>query len=211
MVAYTAPDCLPYFECDDPTCLNTGTTCEPSTVWCDMTAILETVMNDFDSTVARTATQVPFFKLARTTEQLIDNNNFAIDFGTCIEWDSVLADNDNMVNLDVESRGAFIQTPGIWQIELYVEGFPPQTTNNKMIGDIRVNDPLSIARGNGIWRSGLNAFLRAGASVALSEATLGANGTTLINAQMAFSGTATPNSLIHVLYAEMSGLWIAEA
>lgn len=211
MVAYTSPDCLPYFECDDSVCLNTGTQCDPSTVWCDMTAILEARMNSFDSIASRTATQVPFFKVARRAEQLIDDSDFGEPYGMVIEWDTILADNDNMVNLDADNRGAVITRPGLWQFELYLVGHPPITVNNTLLGKIRVNE-ISQAGGSGVWRlPGIEAYLRAGVMVPLSAATLNTNGTTLINCRAEFSGAAAPDDIVHVIYAELTGYWMGDA
>lgn len=210
MVAYTSPDCLPYFECADSPCLNTGTLCDPSTVWCDMTGLLENIMNGFDDVVSRTAEQVPFFKLARSTEQLVDQSDFGEEFALLIEWDTVLADNDNMVNLDADNRGAFINRSGLWQFELYVVGHPPQTVNNVLSSNIRMNNDAR-AFGTGVWRTANEAYLRAGVIMSLPQSTLNSNGTTLINCRAEFSGAAAPDDIVHVLYAELTGFWIGEA
>lgn len=130
MVAYTITDCLPYFECSDSPCLNTGTVCEPSTVFCDLADSLEVILNSFDETVNRTATGVPFAKVALTSPQVetVTSGTFAFR----INWDAVLADNDDMVNLDSDAQFVKITRPGIWWVELYVTGNPAESNDNHL-------------------------------------------------------------------------------
>lgn len=121
MVAYTSPDCIPYFEGGDNVCLNTGTECDPSTVWCDQAEIIEAKLDFFDSIVARTATSVPLAWVETTTPFTFTNGTPELH----VNFTTVRADTDNMVNLDVESDGFLINTAGLYNIW----GFATGTTN----------------------------------------------------------------------------------
>ncbi len=208
MVAYTSPDCLPYFECDDSPCLNTGTVCEPSTVFCDLTALLETRLNSFDNTVARTGTAIPMFKVARNAQQTIDTTVANADLR--IIWDTVLVDNENMVDLDVDTHAVTVERPGLWQFELYLWGTPPQTTGN--IFDTAINS----GQGSGsfyvdcqtMWRAGQFAYSRLAYQRELTVANLAIIPFT-VGAIAGFQGT-TGTGLVVVEYAELSGWWNAE-
>ena len=118
MVAYTDPDCIPYFEGGDSVCLNTGTPCDPSTVWCDQAEVIEAKLDFFDSVVARTATSVPLAWVETTTPFTFTNGiaELHVDFTT------VRVDTDNMVNLDVESDGFLINTAGLYNIWGFATG-----------------------------------------------------------------------------------------
>lgn len=111
MVAYTTPDCLPYFGCDDQPCLNTGTACDPSTVWCDFAELVDAKLTEFDQVVQRTAGSTPMAWVQATVPTVI----IADAPSTPIIFDSPLVDTDNMVNLDVLPSGITVNTPGLYQ------------------------------------------------------------------------------------------------
>ena len=119
MVAYTDPDCIPYFEGGDSVCLNTGTVCDPSTVWCDQAEIIEAKLDFFDSIVARTATSVPLAWVQTTTSfDYVNGSNGELH----VNFTTVRADTDNMVNLDVESDGFLINTAGLYNVWAFATG-----------------------------------------------------------------------------------------
>lgn len=93
MVAYSSAFCLPCFEAADSPCVNTGTTCEPSTVFCDLVNIVERELNGLDATIARTTTAIP---LASVTGVLGTSDTVPVT----VQFDTVEYDTDNMVNLD---------------------------------------------------------------------------------------------------------------
>lgn len=137
MVAYTDPDCIPYFEGPDDVCLNTGTACDPSTVWCDQAEAIETKLDLFDSVVARVSTSVPL-AWVETTDQI----EYII--GTSgelhVEFTTVNVDTDNMVNLDVESDGFLINTAGLYNFWGYIQGVTNSSlgAGNTMEGNFEI-------------------------------------------------------------------------
>lgn len=119
MVAYTNPDCIPYFECTDPVCLNTGTTCEHDSVWCDQARIIEGRLNDFEQVVARTATTVPMVILQRTEPFTLPLSNTT---GINITFTEVVVDTDDMADLDSSPLGFTVNTPGLYEVVCYLFG-----------------------------------------------------------------------------------------
>ncbi len=120
MVAYTDPDCIPYFEGGDSVCLNTGTACDPSTVWCDQAEIIEAKLDFFDSVVARTATSVPIAWVQTTTPFTYQIDSSPPELH--MVFTTVRVDTDNMVNLDVEADGFTINTPGLYNFWIFATG-----------------------------------------------------------------------------------------
>lgn len=118
MVAYTHPDCLPYFEGTDSPCLNTGTVCDPSSVWCDFAEAVEATLNTFDE-VASVATSPPIAWVETTTPF-----NVVIGSGTdeTPPFDTVRVDTANMVNLDVSNSGFTITRSGLYMVFGYLFG-----------------------------------------------------------------------------------------
>lgn len=94
MVAYSSTYCLPCLEGTDSPCVNTGTVCNPSTVWCDLVNIIEDQLNPIDTLLSRTATAIP---LASVTS----SEPFNSVIPTTVAFDTVEYDTDNMVNLDL--------------------------------------------------------------------------------------------------------------
>lgn len=207
MVAYTDPDCLPYFECTDDPCLNTGTVCEPSTVSCDLAQALDARLLAYDAVIARTAVAVPFFKVARTATQLVDAN--LAGFDAQIHWDTVLADNDGLVDLDQDDTVAYIQRPGLWWFQLYLKGLPPQTVGNLLYGNIN-NGTSSFSYSQMIaqYRSG-STYVRVDHSLEETAAFLALVPLDPIGASVGFAGT-TGTGIITVEYAELTGYWYGE-
>lgn len=113
MVAHTPTFCLPCFEGTDSPCLNTGTVCDPSTLWCDLVNILEGEFNSIDELLGRTVTAIP---MASVTGTRIVDQSFP---GTVI-WDTVEYDTDNMVNLDVNATIVTPQRSGVYMVFGYV-------------------------------------------------------------------------------------------
>lgn len=109
MVAYSSTYCLPCFEATDSPCLNTGTVCEPSTVWCDLVNIVETQLNAVDVALSRTATAIPLASVTGT-EPLTSDSIVTVAFNT-VEYDT-----DGMVNLDVNSTIVTPQRDGIYMV-----------------------------------------------------------------------------------------------
>lgn len=221
MVAYTSPDCLPYFECTDSPCLNTGTVCEPSTIWCDLVDEVDLILTGFDSTVGRTASAVPFAKVARSAEQTHQMN---ITLFTRVFWDTVLADNANMVDLDADNVFVKINRPGIWWVELYVAGIPNASNFNELASHIVQRGPTvatfpgtSLSEASGQWRQNLISVQpnttqnRLAIAFQVTEADLATNSTIDIGAVVGATGTVPTSSFITISYAEMTVYWTAES
>lgn len=112
MVAYTSPDCLPYFEGSDSPCLNTGTVCDPSTVWCDFAEQAEAALTEFDEVITRTATSTPI----AWVETTVPFTRAVGDPAVSVQFDTVRMDTDGMVDLDVNRSGFTVNTPGLYTI-----------------------------------------------------------------------------------------------
>jgi hypothetical protein len=218
MVAYTYPDCLPFYECSDSPCLNTGTECDPSTVWCDMADQMEIVLNSFDSTVNRTGVGVPLAKVAMNNGQV---TTATVPTSQQVIWDTVVMDNDNMVNLDADAQYVKINRPGIWWIELYVTGLPGSNqagnNGNELTSEV-IQRPLTrLAVSTAQWIQGLNAIQpstvqnRMAYGVQVTSAFLAANSTLDIGAYVTATGNALADSFLTISYAEMTLYWTAES
>lgn len=115
MVAYTAPDCLPYPEGTDSPCLNTGTVCEPSNVWCDLAEAVETRLSALDET-ANLATFPPIAWVET-------NTSFTVTIGggdVVAPFDTVRVDTADMVNLDADNTGFVITRSGLYAVFGYL-------------------------------------------------------------------------------------------
>lgn len=113
MVAYTPDLCLPYYEGTDSPCLNTGTVCDPSNVWCDLAALVDGYLTDLDEIVARTVTAIPLAQVSyQPTVPVIVSGN--------IPFDVVDLDTDNMVDLP-QVAGIVPSRNGIYQIDAEVQ------------------------------------------------------------------------------------------
>lgn len=210
MVAYTTPDCLPYYECSDSPCLNTGTVCEPSTVWCDLTDIIDSRLTGYDQTLSRTAAAVPFVKVAQTKLQL---NDYSIGGTTGrINFDTVLADNDNLVNLDVENQFINLNRAGLWRLELYMYGSPPPVVSNIFSSSLIRSDTTTTTVGtaNALWRAVI-CFNRIGAVQVVTQADVDNSGGLFIGAVGSFRiGGGVGNNTVIVNYTELTAYWVSD-
>lgn len=109
MVAYTPDLCLPYYTGGDSPCLNTGTVCEPSSVWCDLVNLVEGYLDDLDDVVARTATAKPIAQVSYVPAT-------AVTVSGVVPFNIVDLDTDNMVDLPVFS-GITPNRNGLYQID----------------------------------------------------------------------------------------------
>lgn len=108
MVAYSSTYCLPCLEGSDSPCTNTGTVCDPSTVWCDLVNIVEAQLNPIDTLISRTATAIPLASV--TGSEAV--GTFPVEVG----FDTVLFDTDNMVNLDANPTIVTPQRDGVYMV-----------------------------------------------------------------------------------------------
>lgn len=126
MVAYTSPDCLPYFEGTDSPCLNTGTVCEPSTLWCDFARLVEARLDEFDAVADSTLTSPPMAWIETTTATVytIGGPEVTVPFTT------VVVDTNNMVSLDTNNSVITIQTDGLYNVFGYAFGVTNSSGSN---------------------------------------------------------------------------------
>lgn len=207
MPGYTTPDCLPYFLCTDSPCLNTGTVCEPSTVFCDLTALLDTRLTAFDAVGGRTVSAVPFAKVARFASQTIDTN--ISTSSRFVEWDTVLLDNDDMVDLAADPNFINIHTPGIWHFEGYAKGLPPQTNGNTFEIELAERSGSFFAAGEVTFRTTSSAYSRFGDDQRIAQSEINTFAGAARGMRTTFSGT-TGTGLIVIEYAELTAYWIAD-
>jgi hypothetical protein len=207
MPLYTAPDCLPYFSCDDSPCVNTGDVCNPSTVWCDLANLLDARLADFDNVINRTAAAVPFFKIARTVPQIIDTN--VINYTNQIQFDAVLADNDGLIDLTSLNTQARIGRTGLWWFQLYLYGTPPATNGNVFYGGINNGSPGGFYTQMAAQYRGNNVYIRADYATEITQFQLDLAGQVSIGATADYTGT-TGTGLVVVNYAELTGYWYGE-
>lgn len=109
MVAYSSTYCLPCLEGSDSPCVNTGTLCDPSTVWCDLVNIVEAQLNPIDDLISRTATAIPLASVTGT--QPLDSG-----IPVNVVFDTVMFDTDNMVNLDANPTVVTPQRSGMYMV-----------------------------------------------------------------------------------------------
>jgi hypothetical protein len=115
VVAYTTPDCLPYFQGTDSPCVNTGTVCEPSTVDCDFAAVVEAKLDEFDD-VVEVVSSPPMAWVETLVPMVVTVGTLSDDQ---VIFDTVRVDSDNMVNLDENPSAITITRTGLYQIFLY--------------------------------------------------------------------------------------------
>lgn len=118
MVACTSQYNIPYLQGTDSLCANTGTLCEPSTVWCDMAAILDGVFTAFDEVVASSIDSFPYAEVAVTTTPFTLTTGSASLVSQLVTWDTVVGDSDNMVDLTANANTVTLRRSGIWNLRL---------------------------------------------------------------------------------------------
>lgn len=115
MVAYTQEFCLPYFEGTDSPCVDTGTDCAPSTVWCDMAAKIDAALVGFDGEIGRAVDSFPYAQVAVSDGFVFALGNTTGD-AEIVFWDTVVGDSDGMVDITVDPTTVFLRRSGIWNI-----------------------------------------------------------------------------------------------
>ena len=120
MVAYTAPNCIPYFEGFEDICLNTGTACEPSTVWCDIAALVDAKLTEFDTIVNTSINTFPYAEVAITEVPFTIDSGSSSSATQIAIWDAVLGDSDNIVDLGTDPSTFYLRRSGIWSVRCAV-------------------------------------------------------------------------------------------
>lgn len=208
MVAYTSPDCLPYFQCTDSACLNTGSVCEHSSVFCDLVALLDARLTDVDNIIGRTTTAVPFAKVARNAVYTLNTNTPGYD--TRIPFDTVLEDNFDMVNLDLNSKAILVSTPGIYLAAAYWVGTPPNVVSN--VSNVYIGNQTGSfdAETDSLWRSGTNYANLAHQRLVTAANITNAGGQFPFSILVDFQGTIG-TGIVTTTYAELTVYWVADA
>lgn len=201
MVAYTTNFCLPHFEGTDSPCLNTGTICEPSTVWCDFIAGVEEQLNGIDEILGRTALALPigFISYQPTT---------AVAVADQIPFDTVLIDTDQMVDLEF-FRGVIPRRNGVYLIDAVIK-FSGATNDERVGAHIKVgNVTIPVGFGNPI---------RVATAISRGETALGTTDTRASIAWLFNDSGPTPRTISvvtdisrPVTYASLSVYWHSEA
>lgn len=208
MPGYTSPDCLPYFLCTDSPCLNTGTECEPSTVFCDLIALVDTKLTEVDDIIGRTTTAVPFAKVARNAT--FTSNNGIAGYDSRIVWDTVVEDNFNMVDLDANSKAILVRTPGLYVTSVYVVGTPPPTVSNILNVYVGTQVGTFDAQCDSLWRSGTtynNLVLQR--QITDFDINVAHQGAFPVSTIVDFQGTIG-TGIVTVTYAEMTVYWFGD-
>lgn len=120
MVAYTAPNCIPYFEGPEDICLNTGTVCDPSTVWCDIAALVDAKLTEFDNIVNTSVNTFPYAEVAITDVPFDLSSGTSSGMTQIAIWDAVLGDSDNIVDLGTDPSTFYLRRSGIWSVRCTV-------------------------------------------------------------------------------------------
>jgi hypothetical protein len=141
MVAYTPQLCLPYFEAGDSPCLNTGTVCDPSTVWCDLINLVEAQLDSADTVVNRTARAIPMASISYDPATPVVINGV-------IPFDIVNLDTDNMVDLSV-TAGIVPVRNGVYGITARVMIAPVLTNDFPQI-EIHIGNEQAPEQGGGL-------------------------------------------------------------
>lgn len=120
MVAYTSPNCIPYFEGFEDICLNTGTVCDPSTVWCDIAALVDAKLTEFDDIVNTSISTFPYAQVAITNLPTIVDSGLSSGVSQIAVWDAVIGDSDNIVDLGTDASTFYLRRTGIWNVRCSV-------------------------------------------------------------------------------------------
>lgn len=146
MVAYTSPDCLPYWEGSDSPCTNTGTLCEPSTVDCDFAAAVEVKLDQFDAVVA-VLESPPIAWVERLAGMTVVVDTIEDE---PVVFDRVRIDTANMVNLDSRPSSITITRTGFYAVFAYARASTQMTPGNLIelaltttAVPVLVNNPLT--------------------------------------------------------------------
>lgn len=208
MVAYTSPDCIPYFECTDPVCVNTDGLCEPTSVWCDQAQLVENRFAQFEQVITRTAETVPLVILQRTEPftHLLSNT-----IGSLVQFTQVVADTNNMADLSVNQLGFTVRTSGIYEVVCYLIG-TTDTTASDLSVTMTQSFSAPVYSNNGITIPSLGTNFLAG--VVDSIVTLQIHFAVPLNTgQSTTLGINTGgdiNDRINFTYAFCAASWLAE-
>lgn len=221
MVAYTPDYCLPYLEGTDDLCINTGTVCDPSTVWCDIATILDGALTSFDDIRERAVDSFPYAQVGITSLPYLYQLGDTTGDETLLPWDSVIGDSDGMVDLSVDPYTVTLRRSGIWNLSSEVVSYTSVSLSNISTRLVSSGAPTgSIASPfSSIRRVWVEPVVYLG-SVVGSIIGLSnlmdyyvrvdvSNGP--VPLQIAYAiGSGTPNNLATINYAQFNARWVAD-
>lgn len=209
MVACT-PLGLPYQE-------GTDRPCDLVPVWCEFADVVEEYLIDIANTSFRTASGVPMAKVARTAEQNFAVNGFGIVNST-IEFDTLVVDNDNMVDLSADQIRIFPTRAGVYELDAMVNCFPRQLASKAKATIsyspyVELVTPAALALPSAdVWYNNINQTVNIHVFGMLEVTAADLAGTTRPAFSLVVSTEGTgpvPNSL-RVISAHLSVTWTAE-
>lgn len=208
MVAYTSPDCIPYFECSDPVCLNTGSLCEPTSIWCDQARLVENRFAQFEQVISRTAETVPMVLLQRPEPftHLVSNTT-----GTIVNFTQVVVDTNDMADLGAYPLGFTVRTSGIYEIMCYLIGTTDTTASDLSVSaTFRTNAPFYVNNGFSIGTLSTNFVAGVVDSIVTLQIhmPLPLNTGQMTTLEIGTGGDAADR--VNFSYAFMSASWLAE-
>jgi len=119
----------------------TDAPCDLSEVWCLFADVVESALIVTDNIVNRTAVGVPFAKVAKTTTTVFPVQAFGF-VDVSIPFDTVFADNDNMVDLSGDNLRVLPTRAGIYQVDAMITCIPELLTQRPFA--TIVNYPFQI-------------------------------------------------------------------
>ena len=107
--------------------------CDGPPVWLSMEEKIKTLLGEIDDGLAVTAISIPMARVAQ-----LEPVTFASFESSRVTWDSVIADTDNMVNLDIDADAVYLRRAGIWGVEANAQ------VSNAGSTDERINQNMSL-------------------------------------------------------------------
>jgi hypothetical protein len=127
--------------------VNTGTVCEPSTVWCDLAELLDARFSSWDSVLDRTVVSYPIAQVKRTTPVTVSMGGLD---SFPVVWEEVVRDSNDMVNLTLDSESVFIRRPGIW-VYHFTATVSAATASRSLNLRVDSSIPSVVASGHATW------------------------------------------------------------
>ena len=219
MVAYTQDFCLPYFEGSDSPCVDTGTVCDPSTVWCDMAAKIDETFTAFDETINRSVDSFPYAQVAISDVPFTFETGSSTGATHLLIWDTVVGDSDRMVDLNVDPSTVTIRRSGIWNFHHVLNWQALLAASVIQIDIINPGAPKITPTVSQIFREWVEAVASPdifGATVQGVSSVIDmyylvdvSSGPVPIQIQLTLSGPAS-NNIATVAIAQFSARWVAD-
>lgn len=202
MVACTTDFDLPYQE-------GTDRPCDLPEIWCRFADLVEAQLLVVENIVNRTAVGVPFAKVTKTSTTtypipaLPGTDMFAVQF------DSVVVDNDNMVDLSSDPLHVFVKRPGIYQVDAVI------VASTSVVATMIVGDAVPTMNSGGVYDHDINVYWRQDSAYIHEFMLVNIPTAAFVGPELPFfglnTGTGTgPNADLIVTAADMTVTWVAE-